>query len=60
LLEEGEEGKVQPNLRMKLEVPLQVCHVKISFMELAIPFFYRCGWLHPTFLRKSQRSLDFD
>jgi hypothetical protein len=25
LLEEGEEGKEQPNLRMKLEVPLQVC-----------------------------------
>jgi len=54
LLEEGEEGKVQPNLRMKLEVPLQVCHVKISFMGLAIPFFYCCGWLHPSFFRRSQ------
>lgn len=30
LLEEGEEGKEQPNLRMKLEVPLQVCHMKVG------------------------------
>ena len=51
LLEEGEEGKVQPNLRMKLEVPLQVCHVKNSFMELAIPFLSLC-LTAPLFLEK--------
>jgi hypothetical protein len=40
LLEEGEEGKEQPNLRMKLEVPLQVYCANISLIvKLAVLLF---------------------
>jgi hypothetical protein len=59
LVEEGEEGKDQPNLRMKLEVPLQVCHVKVFSMELAISFFYHCDCT-PVSGENNKMSLDFD